>query len=129
METFGGNLGDLKNEEALEKIPGIGKAIAAKIKELVETGSLRFFEDLRSEFPAEILELFSLSGLGAKKVKSLYEQLGVSSIAQLQTACEAGRVAELPGFGKTTQEKLSTAIAERTKHAGSFQLGSIAAEA
>jgi DNA polymerase (family 10) len=129
IETFGGNLGDLKDEETLEKIPGIGKAIAAKIKELVETGSLRFFEDLRSEFPAEILELFSLPGLGAKKVKALYEQLGVSSIAQLQTACEAGRVAELPGFGKTTQEKLSAAIAERTKHAGSFQLGSIAAEA
>jgi DNA polymerase (family 10) len=129
IETFGGNLGDLKDEETLEKIPGIGKAIAAKIKELVETGSLRFFEDLRSEFPAEILELFSLPGLGAKKVKALYEQLGVSSIAQLQTVCEAGRVAELPGFGKTTQEKLSGAIAERTKHAGSFQLGSIAADA
>ena len=47
IETFGGNLGDLKDEETLEKIPGIGKAIAAKIKELVETGSLRFFEDLR----------------------------------------------------------------------------------
>src|ERR1044072_6468632 len=76
IETFGGNLGDLKDEEALEKIPGIGKAIAAKIKELVETGSLRFFEDLRSEFAAEILELFSLPGLGAKKVKALYEQLG-----------------------------------------------------
>ena len=129
IETFGGNLGDLKDEETLEKIPGVGKAIAAKIKELVETGSLRFFEDLRSEFPAEILELFSLPGLGAKKVKALYDQLGVSSIAQLQTACEAGRVAELPGFGKTTQEKLSAAIAGRTKHAGSFQLGSIAAEA
>jgi DNA polymerase (family X) len=53
----------------------------------------------------------------------------VSSIAQLQAACESGRVAELPGFGKTTQEKLCRAIAERTKHAGSFQLGSIAAEA
>jgi DNA polymerase (family X) len=129
IETFGGNLGDLKDEEALEKIPGIGKAIAAKIKELVETGALRFFEDLRSEFPAEILELFSLPGLGAKKVKALYEQLGVSSIAQLQIVCEAGRVAELPGFGKTTQEKLCAAITERTKHAGSFQLGSIAAEA
>ncbi len=129
IETFGGSLGDLKDEETLEKIPGVGKAIAAKIKELVETGSLRFFEDLRSEFPAEILELFSLPGLGAKKVKALYEQLGVSSITQLQTACEAGRVAELPGFGKTTQEKLSAAIVGRTKHAGSFQLGSIAAEA
>jgi len=129
IETFGGNLGDLKDEETLEKIPGIGKAIAAKIKELVETGSLHFFEDLRSEFPAEILELFTLPGLGAKKIKALYEQVGVSSIAQLQTACEAGRVAELPGFGKTTQEKLCRAIADRTKHAGSFRFGSIAAEA
>jgi DNA polymerase (family X) len=129
LETFGGNLADLKDEETLEKIPGIGKAIAAKIKELVETGSLRFFEDLRSEFPAEILELFSLPGLGAKKIKALYEQLAVSSISQLQAACEAGRVAELPGFGKTTQEKLCRAIAERTKHAGSFRFGSIASEA
>lgn len=129
IETWGGNISDLRDEETLEKIPGIGKAIGAKIKELVETGSLRFFEDLRGEFPAEILELFSLPGLGAKKVKALYEQLAVSSIAQLQAACEAGRVAELPGFGKTTEEKLSRAIADRTKHAGSFQFGSIAAEA
>ena len=129
LETWGGNISDLRDEETLEKIPGIGKAIAAKIKELAETGSLRFFEDLRSEFPAEILELFSLPGLGAKKIKALYEQLAVSSITQLQAACESGRVAELPGFGKTTQEKLSRAIAERSKHAGSFRLGSIAAEA
>lgn len=129
LETYGGNISDLRDEETLDKIPGIGKAIAAKIKELMETGSLRYFEDLRSEFPAEILELFSLPGLGAKKIKALNEQLGVSSIAQLQAACESGCVAELPGFGKTTQEKLCRAIAERAKHTGSFQLGAIAAEA
>ncbi len=129
LETFGGNVADLRDEETLEKIPGIGKAIAAKIKELVETGSLKFYEDLRAEFPADILELFSLPGLGAKKIKALYEKLQVSSIAQLHEACVAGRVAELPGFGKTTQEKLSRAIAEREKHAGSFQLGAIAGEA
>src|SRR5438045_1299691 len=102
LETWGGSVSDLRNEETLEKIPGIGKAIAAKIKELVETGSLGYFEELRAEFPAEILELFSLSGLGAKKIKALYEQLKISSIDQLRAACEAGRVAELPGFGKTT---------------------------
>src|SRR5437763_4147813 len=129
LETFGGNISDLRDEETLETIPGIGKAIAAKIKELVETGSLKFYDDLRAEFPADILELFSLPGLGAKKIKALYEKLQVSSIAQLHEACVAGRVAELPGFGKTTQEKLSRAIAERTKHAGSFQLGAIASEA
>ncbi len=129
IETFGGSFASLKDLEALEKIPGVGKAIAAKIKELAETGSLKFFEELRAEFPANILELFSLSGLGAKKVKALYEKLEVSSIAQLQEACAAGRVAELPGFGKTTQEKLAQAIAARAQHAGSFQFGAVAAEA
>ena len=90
-----------------KKFPGSAKAIAAKIKELVETGSLKFFDELRAEFPADILELFSLPGLGAKKIKALHEKLQVSSIAQLHEACVAGRVAELPGFGKTTQEKLA----------------------
>ena len=129
LETWGGNIADLANEETLEKIPGIGKAIAAKIKELVETGALKFFEDLRAEFPADILELFSLPGLGAKKIKALHEKLQVSSIAQLREACVAGRVADLPGFGKTTQDKLCRAIDEREKYSGSFQLGQIAAEA
>src|SRR3954452_23205278 len=129
LETSGGNIADLANEEVLEKIPGIGKAIAAKIKELVETGSLKFFDELRAEFPAGILELFSLPGLGAKKIKALHEKLQVSSVAQLQAACAAGRVAELPGFGKTTQEKLCRAIDERQKYAGSFSLGKIAGEA
>ncbi|HEX4639997.1 MAG TPA: DNA polymerase/3'-5' exonuclease PolX [Chthoniobacterales bacterium] len=129
IETWGGSIADLSNEEVLEKIPGIGKAIAAKIKELVETGSLKFFADLRAEFPADILELFSLPGLGAKKIKALHEKLHVSSIAQLHEACVAGRVAELPGFGKTTQEKLCQAIDERQKYAGRFLLGRIAPEA
>src|SRR3954470_466031 len=129
LETWGGNIADLANEEVLEKIPGIGKAIAAKIKELVETGALKFFDDLRAEFPADILELFSLPGLGAKKIKALHEKLNVSSIAQLHEACVAGRVAELPGFGKTTQEKICRAIDERQKYAGSFSLGKIAGEA
>ncbi len=128
LETWGGSLIDLRDQETLEKIPGIGKAIAAKIRELVETGSLKFFEELRAEFPADILELFSLPGLGAKKIKALHEKLQVSSIAQLRDACAAGRVAELPGFGKTTQEKLSRAIDERQKFAGSFHLGQIAGE-
>jgi DNA polymerase (family 10) len=129
LETFGGNLSDLQDEEALEKIPGIGKAIAAKIKELAATGSLKYLEELRADFPAAILELFSIPGLGAKKIKALYEKLHISSIAQLQKACESGRVAELPGFGETTQEKICHAIADRAKHFGSFQFGQIAGDA
>ena len=128
LETFGGNLGDLQDEEALAKIPGIGKAIAAKIKELSATGKLKYLEELRAEFPAAILELFSISGLGAKKIKALYEKLNISSIEQLREACESGKVAELPGFGETTQTKICDAIARRAKHSGSFQFGQIAAD-
>jgi DNA polymerase (family 10) len=128
LETFGGNLSDLKDEEALAKIPGIGKAIAAKIKELAATGKLKYAEELRAEFPAAILELFSISGLGAKKIKALYENLKISSIEQLREACESGRVAELPGFGETTQAKICSAIEQRAKHSGYFQFGQVAAD-
>jgi DNA polymerase (family 10) len=129
IETWGGNLPDLQDEQALEKIPGIGKSIAEKIKELAATGSLKYLEELRANFPAAILELFSISGLGAKKIKALYEKLQISSIEQLRKACESGRVAELPGFGETTQAKISAAIEQRAKHTGYFQFGQIAAEA
>jgi DNA polymerase (family 10) len=129
LETFGGNISNLQDEEGLSKIPGIGKSIAEKIKELAATGSLKYLEELRTEFPAAILELFSISGLGAKKIKALYEQLQVSSIEQLRRACETGRVAELPGFGETTQTKICKAIEERAKHSGYFQFGQIAGEA
>ncbi|HKR54274.1 MAG TPA: helix-hairpin-helix domain-containing protein [Chthoniobacterales bacterium] len=129
IEAFGASFSDLQNQETLEKIPGIGKAIAAKISELATTGGLKFLDELRAEFPSAILELFSIPGLGAKKIKALYEQLKISSIADLQAACESGRVAELPGFGETTQTKICNAIANRAKHVGSFQFGEIADEA
>src|SRR5437667_9688295 len=129
IEAWGGSFSDLQDEEALAKIPGIGKSIAEKIKELAASGSLKYLEELRGEFPAAILELFSISGLGAKKIKALYEKLHISSIEQLQKACEAGRVAELPGFGETTPDKLCKAISERANHVGSFQLGQVAQEA
>jgi DNA polymerase (family 10) len=129
IETFGGNVSDFQDEEAVAKIPGIGKSIALKIKELAASGSLKYLEELSAEFPSGILELFSLSGLGAKKIKALHDKLRISSMAQLQKACEEGRVAELPGFGETTQQKLCDAIAKRAAHIGSFQFGQIAAEA
>src|SRR5438128_5602693 len=64
LETFGGNLADLQDEEALEKIPGIGKAIAAKIKELTGTGKLKYLDELLSEFPVYMFVYFSLSVIG-----------------------------------------------------------------
>ena len=129
IETWGGNLRHLAEENRLEEIPGVGKAIAGKITELALTGESKFYDELRGKFPPDILELFSLPGLGAKKIKLLYEKLQIGSVADLTRACAAGRIAELPGFGKTTQEKLAATIANRAKQAGSFQLATVAAEA
>ncbi|HEU0208231.1 MAG TPA: DNA polymerase/3'-5' exonuclease PolX [Candidatus Udaeobacter sp.] len=129
IETFGANVPSFQDEEVVAKIPGIGKSIALKVKELAETGSLQYFQELSAEFAPGILELFSLPGLGAKKIKALHDKLEISSLGDLQKACEEGRIAELPGFGQTTQRKISEAIARRAAHVGSFQFGQVAAEA
>ena len=128
IEAFGASFSDLQNQETLEKIPGIGKAIAAKISELATTGGLKFLDELRAEFPSAILELFSISGLGAKKIKALYEQLKISSIADLQAACELSSRG-VTGIRGDDDTKICNAIANRAKHVGSFQFGEIAAEA
>ncbi|MBV9618979.1 MAG: histidinol-phosphatase, partial [Verrucomicrobia bacterium] len=129
IETWGGNLREMAEQDRLQEIPGVGKAIAGKISELALTGSSQFYDDLRAQFPPKILVLFSIPGLGAKKIKALHEKLQINSIADLAQACAAGRVAKLAGFGETTQKKLAETIAHRTQQTGSFSLGAVAPEA
>ena len=109
IETWGGNLHEFAEQQQLEKIPGIGKAIAGKITELVLTGSLKFYDELRAEFLPDILELFSIPGLAQRKSRRCYEKLQISSICSASAqACENDQVAQLPGFGKTTQKSCCT---------------------
>jgi DNA polymerase (family X) len=112
-----------KNE--LAGIKGIGESMQEKLHELASTGRLEFYENLRGEFPPGLFELFDLQGLGPKKVKALYDVLGISSVAELKAACDAGTVAGLPGFGAKTQEKILAAIALRETFADRFVLGGI----
>jgi DNA polymerase (family 10) len=83
---------------------------------------LEYFEKLQSEFPATIFELFEITGLGGKKVKALYEKIGVKNIADLEAAAKDGRISELPGFGAKTATNLLQAIERRRKHSGRFLL-------
>ncbi len=129
LETFAGKLDNFADASTFPEIPGVGKAIAEKIHELVTTGELVYFNELRKEFPATLFELFTLQGLGPKKIKALWEQLGVTSIAELTAAVNEGRVATLAGFGKKTADNILIAIAAREKHAGRFRLGDIASDA
>ena len=123
VETYPGSLEKAVQDGTLTQIPGIGKAIAEKIAELVTTGRLPYYESLKTEFPEGLFALFELQGLGAKKIRALYDKLGITSLETLEAACRDGRVALLPGFGEKTAANLLTAIEQRQSVAGSFLLG------
>jgi DNA polymerase (family 10) len=122
LETFSGNFQITVAEGKLGELDGLGDAITKKISEYVQTGRLEYFEKLQAEFPESIFELFEITGLGGKKVKALYEQLGIKTIAELEVAGRDGRIAELPGFGAKTAANLIQAIERRRKHSGRFLL-------
>ena len=129
IETYPGDLGKAVEDGSLDKVPGIGKALLEKIGSLVTTGQLEYYEKLKAEFPPGIFELFELQGLGPKKIKALWEQLGVTNLAQLEKPCLDGRVANLPGFGEKTAKNILKAIEDKKKHAGRYKLGDIATDA
>ena len=129
LETYTGDIVTAAGEGRLGEIPGVGKAIAEKITELVATGQLAYFEILKAEFPPGVFEMFDLQGLGPKKIKALWDKLGITTIPELEKASKDGRVAGLSGFGKKTADNILAAIQSRAKHAGRFRLGSIAADA
>ena len=129
LEIYTGDLTAAVGEGRLDEIAGVGKAIADKITELVATGQLAFFERLKAEFPPGIFEMFEVQGLGPKKIKALWEKLGIITIADLEKGCTDGRIADLAGFGKKTAANILLAIQARAKHAGRYRIGVIAGDA
>ena len=125
VRNFDGDIVELAINQQLTGIKGIGDALRDKLHELASTGKLEFYEKLRAEFPVGLFELFDLQGLGPKKVKALYETLAISSVSELKAACDQGEVAELPGFGSKTQEKILEAIALRESFADTFLLAAV----
>lgn len=125
VRGFDGEIVELAAKNELHGIKGIGEALRDKLHELATTGSLKFHQDLRAEFPPGLFDLFELEGLGPKKVKALHEALGISSVERLKEACEQGKIASLSGFGKKTQAKILEAIAHREQFADRFLLGSV----
>lgn len=99
----------IKKGEA-RKIPGVGEALSKKLSEFVETGKVSYLEELRNSFPPGLTELFEIQGLGPNKVRTLYEELDVKSISELEYACHENRLVTLKGFGKKTQDKISSEI-------------------
>src|SRR6266851_9516454 len=110
IEQLEENLADVLSSGRLGDIRGIGDTMREKVAALVTTGELPFYNQLREKIPPGLLQMLRLPGLGPKKVKALYDQLGIHELEHLRQACLHGRVADLKGFGTKTQQKILDGI-------------------
>jgi len=126
LEALSEPLETLIAEDRLTAVDGIGKATGEKITELSTHNRLDYYDNLREEFPPDILTLFEIQGLGAKKIKALWDTLKVHSVTSLERACKDGSVAALPGFGEKTAANILKGIEHMRSHAGEFLFGDVA---
>ncbi len=129
VRSFDGDIAKRAGDGELKGIKGIGDALQEKLHELASTGRLQYHQDLKAEFPEGLFEILDLQGLGPKKAKLLYDQLGIASLGALRRACEAGKVGDLAGFGKKSEEKILAAIETHERFSGRFLLAEVASDA
>jgi len=110
ISQLDGDLADLVATKKIGDLRGIGDALQEKITTLVTTGKLQYLEDLRATVPPGLVEMLRIPTLGTKKVKLLHDKLKVSTLAELQAACDRGEVATLAGFGAKTQQRIIDGI-------------------
>ncbi len=113
------------NEKELTELPGIGKSIAKKIEEIIETGSLEYYENLKKEFAIDFESLHLVEGLGPKKIKKLYEELGVIDLDDLERAAKQHKIRKLEGMGEKSEQTILENIAFARKKTGRMLLGYI----
>jgi DNA polymerase (family 10) len=117
LEGLSEPLATLVAEKRLGEIKGIGEALEQKITELVETGKLKYYDELKASIPPGLIAMLEISGLGPKKIQALNQHLGIDSIEKLEAACKTGTVAELDGFGEKTQANILEGIARKRAYA------------
>lgn len=111
------DIGDLKRREDLEQIPGIGRDLACKVLEFVETGTIRSYEELRAPLPEEVSNWVSLPGMSESVVSYLYHRLGIRTLDDLHQLVRSHLLRTMPGF-TGTEEALLEALASRRPQAG-----------
>jgi len=109
LERFNKSLAVMDVQD-LQQVEGVGKSLAQAIYQINEQGSFEIFDDLSEKTPEGILEMMQLSGFGPKKIKLIWEELGIEKLEDLLIACQENRISGLKGFGNKTQEKLQEAV-------------------
>lgn len=117
LENLGRDVEDIWREDKLTEIPGVGKAIAEKIDEMLSTGRLEFLERLEQEVPPGLIEVLQIPDVGPKKAAMFWKQAGITNISELKAAAEAGSLRSLPGMGEKSEARVLAgiqAVARRT---------------
>ena len=123
LENLGREAAEYWREGELTEIPGVGKAIAEKIDELLTTGKLEFFEELTAQVPASLKEVLQVPDLGPKKVALFWNTLGITSLAELEAAARAGKLRDLPGMGAKSEAKVIAGIESLARRTTRIPLG------
>ncbi len=110
MEVLDDDIEKLIKEDRLKDVKGIGDALNKKLIELITTGKLEYYDNLKASIPEGLIEMLKIPGLGPKKIKTLYEKLDIKTVGELEYACVENRLVELPGFGEKTQKKILEGI-------------------
>lgn len=121
LDKYTGDLANLDFSQ-LTQIQGVGKMMAGKIVEIVSSGTLRELQELLTTTPEGVIDMFRIKGIGVKKIKVLWKELGIDNINDLQIACENGTIGKVKGFGGKTQEAILASIAFLNSQAGKLRM-------
>ena len=124
VETLGTPAESLLKQDgnALEALPGIGKDLAGKIREIIETGELTLLKELTVQIPESVIQMIRIPGLGPKRAKQIYDQLGIATLAGLEQAARDGKLRALRGWKETMEAKVLQGIADLKAWRGRFRL-------
>jgi DNA polymerase (family 10) len=123
LMTLGREASEYWKEGKLREIPGVGKAIAEKIDELLTTGKLGFLEKLKEEIPASLADWLQVPGLGPKKIALIWKTLNITALSELETAAKNGQLRDLPGMGAKSETAILEGIASLARRSGRIPLG------
>jgi DNA polymerase (family 10) len=108
--NLGRDINEVWQEGKLQDIPGVGQAIAEKISELLSTGHMPFYDKLTAEVPLSLVDVLGIPDVGPKKARAMWQELGLTTVADVKVAAEAGQLRSLSGFGPKTEAKILAGI-------------------
>ncbi len=123
VREMGQELEEYRKKEDLRAIPGVGEAIAKKVEEILDTGRLRYLDEMKEELPAGLLQLMEVPDIGPKTAMRLYKELRITNLHELKAAAGAHQIRELKGFGEKSEERVLQGIALLERRSGRMLLG------